>query len=353
MEKIADFYQEWLNAPAKIMKSWMEAGENLRQAFQEPETAKKTRNLRDEWMDMSQSWASTMREVFDNMMNTLSKGIGRETLANIFSSAETYMKLFEFWLPIYKSLQEKTFDPAAYRRFIDSSQYQEILDKVFDFVSPGAVKELYDQAIKYLETVTPFARSFTTQLADLARSGAGMYAGMLAGDWDEMLKAHENALDAYKRSLGPMFKLPAFGKFREHVELALDMLRKYPAFMVRYAKYQSMIHATGRETMEKVMAQFAQKLKDRAAAPSYDEFFKIWAEMNEQAYNELFSAEAFVTLQNEVHNAGLEIKRDFQNLMELALAPYPVVLRSEMDELYKTVHDLKKRVHDLEKEKMR
>ncbi len=351
MEKIADFYQEWLNAPTKIMKNWMEAGENRRQAFQEPETTKKAHDLHDTWMDMSHSWASSMREVFDNMMNTLPRGVGRETLANIFSSAETYVKLFEFWLPIYKSLQEKTFDPASYQRLLDPSQYQEVLDKVFDFVSPGAAKELYDQAIKYLEAVTPFAQSFSTQLADLAQSGARMYAGMLTGDLGETLKVYENILDAYKRNLNPMFKLPALEKFREHVELALNMLRKYPAFMVRYAKYQSLMHATGQKTMEKVMAQFAQKMKDQAATPSYDEFFKIWAEMNEQAYNELFSAEAFATLQNEVHNAGLEIKRDFQSLTELALAPYPVVLRSEMDELYKTIHDLKKRVHDLEKEK--
>ncbi|MGH7451255.1 MAG: poly(R)-hydroxyalkanoic acid synthase subunit PhaE, partial [bacterium] len=337
----------------KIVKNWMEAGENLRRTFQgetarsEPEATQKAHDLRSEWLSISNSWASSMRDVFDNMMNTLSRGIGRETLANIFSSAETYMKLFEWWMPIYKSLQEKTFDPAAYQSLFDSKQYQEVLDKVFDFISPGAAKEFYDQAIKYLETVAPLAPSFTKQFADLAQSGARMYAGMLTGDFDAALKSYENILDEYKRSLGPMFKLP---KFREHVDLTLNLLRKFPAFMAQYAKYQGLMHTTGRKTMEKVMAQFAQKMKDPAAAPSYDEFFKIWAAANERAYNELFNAEAFTALQNEVHNTGLDMKRDFQQLLELALAPYPVVLRSEMDELYKTVHDLKKRVHDLEKE---
>jgi len=348
MEKITDFYKDWMDSIANVQKAFWNFGAGERR---ESETAKKTHDLYEAWTGMGQSWANSMRDAFEEMMRATAKGAGRETLANIFSSAETYMKLFEFWLPVYKSLHEKTFDPASYQRWFDSAQYKAILDKVFDFISPGTVNEFYSQSLKYLETVTPVAQNFTKQFADLAQSGAKMYAGLLSGDVETTIKTYESILDAFQRGLSPMFRVPAMGKYREHVELTLNMLRKYPQFMAQYAKYQSLMHATGRKAMEKIMAQFAQRMKENAAMPGYDEFFKIWAEINEQAYGDLFNSEELVALQNELQNAGLTIKKDFQKLMELALANYPVVLRSEMDELYKIIHDLKKRVHDLEKEK--
>jgi len=290
----------------------MDSIANVQKAFwniggaapRESDTTKKAHDLYEAWTGMGQSWANSMRDAFEEMMRATSQGVGREALANIFSSAETYMKLFEFWLPLYKSLQEKTFDPASYQRLFDSAQYKAILDKVFDFISPGTVNEFY-----------------------------------------------ENILDAYQRGLSPMFKIPAMGKYREHVELALNLLRKYPAFMAQYGQYQGRLYATGQQAMEKVMAQFIRRMKENSAPPSYDEFFKIWAEVNEQAFHELFTAEELVALQNELQNTGLAIKKDFQKLM--ALASYPIVLRSEMDELYKTIHDLKNRVHDLEKERQK
>jgi len=285
------------------------------------------------------------------MMSTLSQGVGRETLSNIFSSSETYMKLFEFWMPIYKSLQEKAFDRQAYQELFEPASYKEILDKVFDFISPAAIRDSYDQMLKYLEVVTPMAQAFTQQFADLSRSGARMHAGLLSGDFETALQTYENVLDTYKRSISPMLKLPAMGKHREKIELTLALLAKYPAYMAQYAKYQGLMHITGQKTMEKVMEQFAKKIKDPAATPSYDEFFKLWAGANEQAYNELFNAEEFTEHQNRLQNTGLEIKQDFQKLMELTLAGYPVVLRSEMDELYKTVQELRRKIHDLEKAK--
>ncbi len=354
MENLNAFYDEWLDAQKKMMKNWMEAGDHLRQSFagatrdQESETRKSTFDFHETLMGMHQSWASATASAFEAMQKNLSQSIGRETLTNIFSSAETYMKLFEFWLPIYKSLQDKTLDPASYQRLFEPARYKEILDKVFAFVSPGNFKEFYDLALKHLETVMPFAQSLNRQFAGFAQSHAEMFSGALGRDSEAAVKAYENILDAYQKSLGPMLKLPALGKARENIELTLSLLKRYPAYLAQYGKFQNHMYAAGQKAMEKIMAEFARRMKDQTAAQSYDEFFKLWAETNDQAYHELFNTEEFSALSAQLQSAGLEIRKDFQRVLELALADYPLVLRSEMDELYKTVHELKKRIHDLE-----
>jgi len=354
MENITDFYNEWLKAQKQTMKNWMEAGDNLRQSFQgetkarDAETVKRAFDLHETFLGMHKSWAGAMNDAFAAMLKNLSTGIGRETLTNIFSSAETYMKLFEFWLPLYKSLQEKTFDPASYQQFFAPARYKEVLDKVFAFISPGSFQEIFDQVLKYLETVAPLAQSQTKQFAEFAQRHAERFSGFLGRDSEAALQAYENILDAYQKSLDPMLKLPAMGKSRENLELTLSVLKKYPAYMGQFAKFQNLMYGAGQKTMEKIMADFARRVKDNATMPGYDEFFKLWAEANDHAYHELFNTEEFSTLSAQLQSAGLEIRRDFQRLLELTLADYPVVLRSEMDELYKTIHELKKRIHDLE-----
>ncbi len=354
MEKIVDFYQSWLNAQTKLMKNWMETGDGWRRSFQgetrarEAETMKRAFDLHETFMGAHQSWASAMNDAFATMLKSLSAGAGRETLANIFGSAETYMKLFEFWLPLYQALQEKTFDPAAYQQFFAPARYKEVLDKVFEFISPGNLKEIFEQALKYLETAAPQTQALNQQLADFAQRHAEMFSGFLGGDSAAAVKAYENILDTQEKSLGPMLKLPALAKASEQITLTFSLLKKYPAYAAQYGKFQNLMYTAGQKAMEKIMGDFARRVHDSVATQSYDEFFKLWAEANEHAYQELFSTEEFSTLNAQLQSVGLEIRKDFQRLMELALADYPVVLRSEMDELYKTIHELKRRIHDLE-----
>ena len=54
--------------------------------------------------------------------------------------------------------------------------------------------------------------------------------------------------------------------------------------------------------------------------------------------------------QGEFLDAYLKVRRHFHKLMELYLFEMPVALRSEMDDIYKTVYELKKKVRTLERQ---
>ena len=64
------------------------------------------------------------------------------------------------------------------------------------------------------------------------------------------------------------------------------------------------------------------------------------------------NVECFLTFQ-EINGrifTSLEIRQKNEKIQEIALANTPVVLRSEADELYETIYELRKRVHPLEKQ---
>jgi len=119
-------------------------------------------------------------------------------------------------------------------------------------------------------------------------------------------------------------------------------------FLARNTAFQYKIYVTGIEAMEKVLESVAQKIRNGEEIKTFEEFFDLWIDVSERKFFEVFRTEEFSVMQGELLDSSLNMRRHFQKLMELYLFDFPVALRSEMDDLYKTVYDLKKKVRNLE-----
>ncbi|MBK7669443.1 MAG: hypothetical protein IPJ32_20130 [Sphingobacteriaceae bacterium] len=53
-------------------------------------------------------------------------------------------------------------------------------------------------------------------------------------------------------------------------------------------------------------------------------------------------------MKSETIGLGMDVKKQFEKQFENVFESYPVVFRSEIEELYKTIYDLKKTVKDLQ-----
>jgi polyhydroxyalkanoate synthesis regulator phasin len=80
----------------------------------------------------------------------------------------------------------------------------------------------------------------------------------------------------------------------------------------------------------------------------FNDFYNEWVKKNEELLTELFGSEEFSKLKGEILNISMDVKKHFEKQFENVFGVYPVVFRSEVDELYKTIHDLKKQVKNLE-----
>jgi hypothetical protein len=89
-------------------------------------------------------------------------------------------------------------------------------------------------------------------------------------------------------------------------------------------------------------------MKSGEEIKEFGEFFDLWIDVSEQTYFALFQTEDFGRLQGELLDSSLNVRKHFFKLMEMHLYDLPIALRSEMDDLYKTIYDLKKKVRKLE-----
>jgi hypothetical protein len=164
------------------------------------------------------------------------------------------------------------------------------------------------------------------------------------------MKMYENIVQSYQKTFEPFYKIPVEGKNVEIMHTLGQVIEKYSHYATLVTQYQYLMYKTGQDALDAVMHKIGQLVKEGHDFKNFNEIFRIWVDTNEQLFINLFNTEEFAKLQGELVETGLTIKGDFQKIMEIMLADYPIVPRSEVEELCKTIHDLDNKVHSLEKE---
>ena len=324
MEKAVDFFDKWFKSQEKFIEEWNE-------------TTKK--------MQQSLAGFGGSRERFQETIGAVA-----DTVSKIFSTSNVYVKLNEIWLPLFKAIQEKTMDTEAYKDLLDPAKYKEVLDKIFGLSSPEAMAEFYEEMNKLLMTLGTSTRGFVGPWTDAFQRSMKAMPQFVEGHPESFIHIFHNMFHAFDTTFGKAFHVPAVGKDREKVALLLRSFDDLAVHMAKNVEFQHVIYMTGLTAMEKVIETIADKIKKGEEIKSYDEFFDLWIDVTEKTYLALFQTEEFSKLQGEVLDATLNIRKHSFKLMELYLYDFPIALRSEMDDLYKTLYDLKKKVKSLEKQ---
>ncbi len=350
MDKTTDFFDTWLNSQREFIKNMMDLTTNVQSFFSNyGDKRSESPDAPEGFFNLYNSWIRTVGKSFDEIMKNFRGGAGKDSFSKIFSGADAYMKLYDSWAPIFKAIQENTFNAESIKELTDPSKYKEVIDKVFGFSSPGTFTELYGQGAKIVETWGSSAQTFMKPWIEAMQKNAESLPALLKGEPEPVLNAFHNFYNAFESTYGKTFKIPTVGKDREKIELMLRCLDRFNVYLAKNTEFQHKIYVTGQDAMENVIKAVAEKIKEGTEVKSYNEFFKIWTDLNEKAYYELFKTEEFSEIQGELLDSALAARRDFQTIMELSLEDYPIALRSEMDDVYKTIYELKKKVRNLEK----
>jgi polyhydroxyalkanoate synthesis regulator phasin len=122
-------------------------------------------------------------------------------------------------------------------------------------------------------------------------------------------------------------------------------------YSVKQAELQSFLQLTAKKSVEKIAQQYAEKFSDPknlTQTPTAQELYSEWVKVNEQLFTELFASEEFSKVKGETLNLTNEVKKHFEKQFENTFSNFPVVFKSDVEELEKTVYELKKQVKELQ-----
>lgn len=346
-KQMFDFQQQMMNNYAEYMRNFQNMSGMAKNSYG---MASDVFGLYDKWTEMYNQMLGYMNRTFNDMMSGAQSEVVRDTIQNVMNSSATYVKLFEFLTPLYKAIQERTLSPENYQFMLDPARYKEVMDKVFEFAAPQTMQEYFDTMGKMITAANTIGQRNMKNMTEAFEKNMALLPQMAGGDPTVMVRMYEHVMGAYRQNTNPFFKLPQEGKWYE-VSLILKHIGELSGNYANHVtQMQYLTYKTGQAAMETLVAKAMELVKTGEELKGFNDFFRMWVDINERTFIDTFNSEEFSKLQAEMVEVGMRIRQDYETLMEKMLEDLPVVPRSEMDRVCKRLHDLDNKVHELEKE---
>lgn len=331
MENASTYFDAW-------MKSQQQAFAVLR------EQALQMQNLMQSTVtDNNNPFTAWSKAAFEAFNTGASGDLAKDMLARSMEGSKIMQALFEQWQPLLQSLRDNPADPEAYRQLLDPAKIKQLVDQLFHF-DPDTITRLQQQTAQ----AAAFYEQYGKPWLDAMQQGFSTPPGQ--AQHDSAFKSMQNMFSAFDQSIGRIWGMPAVGKDREKLELMNQCTAAMSAYAARNAEYQHLMYSTGLEAAQALTKELASKAQAGEKLDKFDTLFALWIDVNEKTFNRLFQTKAFTQKRNAVAEAGFKARKLYMALAESQMADVPVARRSEMDELYKTVYELRKQVKTLEKQ---
>jgi len=315
-------------------------------------------SLRDQALQMQplfQNGGATTDNPFTNWVKSAFQAFPMGADANLAKGAfskmlygnEAIQKLYDLWQPMLNAIKNKTIDPNNYTDLTDPTKIKQLFDKLFNF-DLDAMNQLQKQTAQYADVYQQFGKPWVD--AAKSKSSNFMQGNFTQNDFqpEALILQMQAAYAMFENTTGKIFSTPAVGKDREKMELMSKCAKAMSNFAANNIEYQQMMQVTGQEAMQAVVKTLAEKVEAGEKFEKFDEFFALWIDTNEKTFNKLFQTKIFSQKRNAMTEAGFNVRKLYNEIVENELAGFPIARRSEIDEVYKLVYDLRKQVKSME-----
>jgi hypothetical protein len=358
---VNDIYNNWMNAQREQMNKAMENFQNFSAPFSSnnpfaANAMKQVQDFQQQWWNNTQNFfnqSNQFSQPWTNVFQNWGKGLNNDTVkdawGNMTNISAAYIKFYELWAPVMKNIQNNSFNNEWFKNGFNLDAFKELMDRSIAQVTPVQVKELYAQFQSWVEVANNYNKHVYQQFAGSIPENMKTLTPFLLFGNDANNTAN-NIFSVYQRSVTPLLRLFYPGKETELNELMTGMMEKVSVYGQKLIELQNAMYTTGAKTWETFLFENAEELKKGADLSNIQEVFQKWVNKNEESMIELFKTDAFSKIQGELLDLGLDIKQRSEKVAETLLQPLPIVLRSEADELYTTIYELRKRISQLEKQ---
>jgi hypothetical protein len=356
-----DYYKNWYTNQMSMMKNMVDSNQGFYNQFLN--FGKSTQATQDSYGTMNSAWTgmynnymSTINNMYTNMNNMMPNSTTKDAFTTMFQTQNVYLKMQELMQPVITAMQSmKTgnCDMDAVKNMFDMNQYKTVTEKMFEGFYPtnNNFKPMFESYIKNIESY--FTNNTTTQ-----KDFTAQYHTMFQ-NWPSLMGADFNKMNGimntyttnvFGKTMEPMLNMLTPSSEKSQIEATINIVDKMMSYYTKQAQMQYLLYTASQKSAEQSIASLTEKMKNTTGTEpvNFQEFFAEWVSSSEKIYTDLFASDEFSTAKSELLNVSLGIKKDLESQFETQFAALPIVNRTEMDELYSTVHTLKNKIKELE-----
>lgn len=354
-----EFFKNWFNQQAGYAKQMADFNQSINNSFMNfgrpaQDYMANFGHTNNAFTNIYNSWMNTLNMSFDAMSKQMNNGFNKDVFSNFMQGNQLYAKMQEFFQPMMNAMQKGQFDMEAFKSYFSPEAYASLSRQMFGgMYDQNGLKELYDNGIKQLQQFftqqNNLSKEFMSQMQNMNAEFPHMFAKTAGAD--AMKSFYDQMHNMFSRNFEPLMKLVNAGKEKENAEAMINLMDKMAQYTIKQAELQVYLQETAKKSMEQMMAQYTEKFGKADAMtnmPSPQEMYNEWVKVNETMFTELFASEAFSKVKGEALSINNELKTLFEKQFENSYSVYPLVFKSEVAELEKTIYELKKQVKELQ-----
>jgi class III poly(R)-hydroxyalkanoic acid synthase PhaE subunit len=176
-------------------------------------------------------------------------------------------------------------------------------------------------------------------------SGLNKLLGMEADGLSRLFDLEANKEMAFDR----MAELPMVGSNREQTAKLLRMFDAFVDLRKVNAKYRGVLARALEQAVERTMETLAEKAKKGETVTSVRDLTRLWLNGADEVFTEMYAAPDYVDLQRELSAAGMRFKIEQRQVTEMFMETLGMPTRTELDDAYRSLYELRKEVKALKK----
>ena len=337
----------WMNNnTSNPMTAWMnqmQANNWMNQAQQmNPFNADNMKKAQEQMTSMFGQFNNTLQSSMADWTKMFQSPTAHDAYNNMMKSGESFTKFAELWAPMFKSMQEKTFNMDEYKKWMNPETYKEFTDKFFSFMP--------QEGRDYMTKMAEMMKNGTAQMNQFGKTSFDQLRGMMGNSTDmfgQVNKAYNDFTNMMSEAASPFTKLMPENAQSKTIKEWSDIAKRIAEYNIKNAELQYMIYSQGTKVMDKLAESTAKKIQDGVEVKSMLALYQEWMNISDKVYVSLFESTEYSKLMGEVSSMQNKLRKDIELQVEGMMKDIPVATRSQMDEVYKTIYDLKKKVREM------
>lgn len=349
MNNPMEFYNTWLNNQMEMNKAWMSNMPMMNNMTNMMNMDSMKSNM-DNMMHMYQNWMNSMNTSYSEMMKNYGNIDAKNMMSGMFNNADMYMNVFQLWMPMFKSLNDKSFNMDTFKQLFNAPLFKDMMDKMFN---------MQGDVTKNMMAI-PGMQMFQNNINNMMDQSKGMFDNMKGNMMNMMpnggnmfgqsMDMYNNMYNQMNHAFAPMMKLMGNNNSTHQMNAMKDLTNEFAHYQMKSTEMQYMIYQTGLKAMDELAETVYAHVRNGADMKDFANIYSHWLNISDKHFVALFSTDEYSKMQAELNTFGNKMKMHINEQMEKAMANIPVITRSEMDETYKTIYEMKKRITMLEKQ---
>lgn len=185
--------------------------------------------------------------------------------------------------------------------------------------------------------------------AELLRLSLEMSSRALVGYASAVSEATNLYWDVYEKTFGSILQSPSLGYTREFNNKLFKSFDAWVNLSKASVDYQLVLVEVWLKAFEEVMRELASSKEKGETVQDWQQFLPVWSRVFDRVFAERFRSGDTVELQGNFLNSAMIYRLHQQQLMEVFLKMNDLPTRSEVDEIHRSIYELRKEIKSLKK----